>query len=367
MKKTFLTLLAMACGMVGYAQTNFRPLTFDQAVEAAKAENKLVFIDIYTSWCGPCKMMASKVFPQKKVGDFMNEHFVCIKLDAEKEGADVAKLFNVRAYPTFVIAGTDKKEVNTLVGYNEGDTFIDKVKAALNPDLSPAKMKERYAKGERTPELMNAYINYLEEEASLSYRNRQEKMDEMQKVVDDYFKGLDDKARVASGNMFLYSKFANSIHNDMFKYMEANKDKFTGEDREKVNEIIGKVVKSEAGKMLSGSTKYTPEAFAQLKKLVNDNQLNKDKWYDTVYKFIEASAMTDKSKFIDFCKKNYKNLDETQAATLTSGFANFFKDSDKETKTKASKYLRSLLADMPVMTMYGSLQQIMTLEKDDTH
>lgn len=362
MKKTLLTLMAMACGMAGYAQTNFRSLTFDQAVEAAKAENKLVFIDVYTSWCGPCKKMASDVFPQKKVGDFMNEHFVCIKLDAEKEGADVAKLFNVRAYPTFVIAGTDKKEVNTLVGYNEGDAFIEKVKNALNPELTPAKMKERYAKGERTPELMKAYINHLQEEASLSYSERKAKMDEIKKIATDYFKGLDDKARLSSDNMFLYKQFADNANDVIFQYMAANKNKFAEADRKKVNEIVTGVVNGEVGKLLSGKNPYTADALAKIKKLVNDNGLNADKSFDTAYKFIEASAMTDKMKYLDFCQKNFKGLNEEQLNSLTSGFAKLFDGCDNTVKEKAAKFLRSKLADMPVIPMYNCVQQIYQLE-----
>lgn len=87
------------------AQTQFRALTHDEGLAAAKKEGKLLFVDFYTTWCPPCKMMSQKVFPQKEVGDFMNKHFVNIKLDVEKdtEGAPYATKYQISAVPTFVI------------------------------------------------------------------------------------------------------------------------------------------------------------------------------------------------------------------------------------------------------------------------
>ena len=54
-------------------------------LQQAKQENKLIFVDCYTSWCGPCKQLATEIFPQKIVGDFMNSKFVNVKYDMEKE------------------------------------------------------------------------------------------------------------------------------------------------------------------------------------------------------------------------------------------------------------------------------------------
>ena len=50
----------------------------------AREENKLVFIDCYTSWCGPCKNMLNNVFTLSEAGEFMNAAFVCVKFDMEK-------------------------------------------------------------------------------------------------------------------------------------------------------------------------------------------------------------------------------------------------------------------------------------------
>ena len=87
MKKVLTTLFVCAMGLTALAQTNFRSISFDEALKAAKKEKKLVFIDFYTDWCGPCKKMARDVFPQTMVGDFMNAKFVNLKLNAEQEGA----------------------------------------------------------------------------------------------------------------------------------------------------------------------------------------------------------------------------------------------------------------------------------------
>ena len=71
-------------------QTDFRDISFDEARKAASREGKLVFMDFYTSWCGPCKRMTDQVFPQKSVGDYMNATFIPLKLDAEKGGSELA-------------------------------------------------------------------------------------------------------------------------------------------------------------------------------------------------------------------------------------------------------------------------------------
>ena len=95
MKRLILSMvLALAAG-VALAQTDFRHISYAEGLKAAKAEGKLLFVDFYTEWCGPCKMMANNVFPQKDVGDYMNAKFVCLKIDAEKgEGVELAERRN---------------------------------------------------------------------------------------------------------------------------------------------------------------------------------------------------------------------------------------------------------------------------------
>ena len=118
MKKLLLIYVGIFCSVLAFGQTNFQKLTLDEACTKARAEKKLIFVDLYTSWCAPCKMMADKVFPDVKLGAFMNERFVCVKYDtgADKDGSELAKMFNVQAYPTFLILNVDKGLENQIVG-----------------------------------------------------------------------------------------------------------------------------------------------------------------------------------------------------------------------------------------------------------
>ena len=162
--KLMASLLIGLCSLPAAAQTDFRHITFDEALQAAKKEKKHVFIDFYTDWCGPCKRMSREVFPQKSVGDFMNARFVCLKLNAEKEGVELAKKYGVKAYPTYYVIDAQGKQLMTASGSMPPDDFIAKIESGLNPDHSPERMKQLYAEGKRTPDLINNYSLYLMEQ-----------------------------------------------------------------------------------------------------------------------------------------------------------------------------------------------------------
>ena len=63
------------------AEVNFRAITWDQALKAASAEHKYIFVDGFTEWCYWCKVLDKNTFSDEKVAEFMNSHFICLKLD----------------------------------------------------------------------------------------------------------------------------------------------------------------------------------------------------------------------------------------------------------------------------------------------
>ena len=87
MKIRLILWAALLCGTIFRANAQgveFRDLTFQQALEQAQKEGKLVFMDCYTSWCGPCKYMLNTVFVLPEMGEFFNDQFVNVKYDMEK-------------------------------------------------------------------------------------------------------------------------------------------------------------------------------------------------------------------------------------------------------------------------------------------
>lgn len=113
--------------------TVFRSGTMKELLAASAKEKKYVFIDVYATWCGPCKYMAVKIFPQEKMGTYFNKNFVVAKFDAERgEGVSIAEKYNVRAYPTFLILDSTGKEVGRIVGGADPDDFIAKVQEVVD-------------------------------------------------------------------------------------------------------------------------------------------------------------------------------------------------------------------------------------------
>ncbi|MDQ2985358.1 MAG: thioredoxin domain-containing protein [Armatimonadota bacterium] len=105
---------------------------YKQALAKADADGKLLMIDVYTDWCGPCKMMDKDTFPQKEVVD-KAANFVSLKIDAEKgQGPEVAKKFNVEGFPTILFVDGKGNLVHSIIGLHEPADFVAEMDKALD-------------------------------------------------------------------------------------------------------------------------------------------------------------------------------------------------------------------------------------------
>lgn len=361
MKKQILTALAALLALPGLAQTNFRSITFDEALAAAKAENKMVFIDFYTDWCGPCKAMARDVFPQKAVGDYMNEKFVCIKLNAEKEGKEFADLYKVEYFPTFIVLDTDKKVIVTKIGFEEGQSFIDDLNRKLDPEMSPEKLKARYDSGERTPDLISAYASLkmaeLREKVGKTIKSK-----EVLKIVYDYYKDLSDADRLSPKNLFVYQQYVESPTDEPARFMVAHRDEFDADMRVEIDKVLSKLYQAQVYGYFSGTKPYDAATYELIKNEINTLGFNADKKYDNCFRFIECHAKGDLNAYLDLCEKEYPSLDERRQSSLVVHFAGLIKTDDAAIRQRAAKFLRSHVAEMSAGNMFFVADQLMDLE-----
>ncbi|NJN77377.1 MAG: thioredoxin family protein [Saprospiraceae bacterium] len=136
--------------------------TFEEALEESKTQGKLIFVDAYAEWCGPCKRMAATVFKEESVGNYYNSNFINMKIDMEKgEGPALAKKYRVSAYPTFFFIDENGEIVATAKGGRQTEQFIELGENAMKKYDKSGDYTVKYEAGERSPELLRKYAYAL--------------------------------------------------------------------------------------------------------------------------------------------------------------------------------------------------------------
>lgn len=104
----------------------FEHITLKKAKEEAQKSGKIIFIDCYTSWCGPCKQMAATSFKDEGVAKIYNEKFVNLKVDIEKDsdGPELARMYKISAYPTLLYINSEGRLVKSVIGSQSADKLI---------------------------------------------------------------------------------------------------------------------------------------------------------------------------------------------------------------------------------------------------
>ncbi len=361
MKKTILSsLLVLGMAFTGAAQTEFRHITFDEALTAAKAEGKLVFIDFYTSWCGPCKRLAREVFPTKEVGDYLNSNFVCLKLDAEKEGAELANKFQVKGYPTLVVVGTDGEAISSTSGYKAGAEFIAAVDALKDPELNPERVKERYMAGERNGKLICTYATQIMENS----RKYEEGIQQSQKVIEDYFNSLSDADRLKAENSFMFTNFTYDYSSPRLAFMRNHRNDFDATVSADVHKRIKALYNQEANRYISENLLGDADNRSKYDLLKKETaELGYADEFKTLFSFVEKRAESDDDTYLAYCDKNFGTLDDYAQASLVGALDKLFKLDTPEKKKKLSAFVRKYIGSMSAYGMYNAAIVVNNLEK----
>ena len=143
---------------IKFVESNFK-----EALTQAEQENKLLFMDCYTSWCGPCRLLANRVFPNDSIGQFFNKHFISLKVDMEKgEGPALARQYGVKAYPTLLFIDPSTQEiVSQVVGFRTVKALLEDAQKAANPNRNLQGLAAQFNENPANPAIVSAYLEGL--------------------------------------------------------------------------------------------------------------------------------------------------------------------------------------------------------------
>ena len=214
MKKIIsLFIFCLSLSLFSQETIKFENLTFKEILAKAKAEKKLVFMDAFAVWCGPCKLMEKNVFTLPAVREYYNANFINARFDMEKgEGREIAAKYAIRSYPSFLFLNGDGEVVLKNYGYMDEENFIAFGKEANNPKLTESSYKELFEKGEKDPEFL---LNMMRLYADNDY--------EMAKKVSERYFLVKAKGPLTKDDLGLLLYFIKSTEDQNYKIFTKRK------------------------------------------------------------------------------------------------------------------------------------------------
>lgn len=345
MKKFVLLFTCMFVIVSMFAQTNFQDLTLEKALEKAKTENKYVFIDCYTVWCGPCKMMADKILPQKEVGEFMNEKFVCVKFDMEKgEGRQIAQKYRVTAYPTFLVLKTDGSLLHAVVGGTAtGDEFLAKVKVAFDEN-SAGRLAAEYEKGNRDLDFLMKYIEALVQSCDL---------DKAKVISQDVLASLDDEEKCSAPYWFIYeNRELSPVGSGNVMYLLKHVDRFRkGVGAEKVDAAVAGLFEMQLEDIIRGRNKNATLADVEAaEQMLESFHLTGQEYLNGYIALIKAVMTEDTNEALRLCKEMFPKMSDEKIAYLYFSPITMLQDKWDKKQKKELVSLTKLLAEQVQMS-----------------
>jgi thioredoxin-related protein len=161
--------------------------TWEEALEAAKTQDKVIFVDAYTTWCGPCKRMSKTVFTKEDVGEFYNRNFINMKIDMEKpEGRAFQQKYPVAAFPTLYYIDGDGKTVYNTKGARSAEQFLELGRTVLGKTDKSEEFAEKYEAGDRGPELVLNYVKALNKAGKPSLKIANDYLHEQENMTSEF-------------------------------------------------------------------------------------------------------------------------------------------------------------------------------------
>ncbi len=245
MERIFLILLFCWVSNSAFAEgIEFFKGSWEEAKEKALTEDKVIFVDAYTTWCGPCKRMAKSVFPNKEVGEVFNKHFISLKIDMEKgEGPKFAREYGVRSYPTLLWIDGSGELVHRAVGAKQPADFVKIGEMVARKTDKSIDLAEQYERGNRDPEFLMRYVSALNNAGKPSL-----------KIANEYLKTQKDLT--TDFNLKFIKEAVSEADSRIFDMLIKNKSKII--DITSKEDVDGKIKKA-CSKTLLKAIEYESE------------------------------------------------------------------------------------------------------------
>ncbi len=180
---------------------DFSAQTWEQVLKQAKETQKLIYLDCYTAWCGPCKMMDKSVFTNPEVIDFYDKNFLNYKMDMEKGvGPELVEKYKVKVYPTHLFIDGDGNVIHRSISFKNSREFILLGHDAMSTTTQTSSLEKMYVRGNKTPEFLISYVQYLEETSQ-----------DHSFAFDQYLKAVPKEEQWSEKNVKLIFKYTDNI------------------------------------------------------------------------------------------------------------------------------------------------------------
>lgn len=286
--------------------------SFRDALQQAKTTGKLIFMDCYTSWCAPCKMMNTTVFTQPEVGHFFNEHFINVKFDMEKgEGRDLMKRYGMQVFPTYLLLDAEGNEVHRVVGGHEAGEFISLMKSGMNAEHSIAGMQKRYEAGERNPDFLRQYIKVL----GGGYR-----FDCIPQVLDDLCR--QNRGGIPEEDWLLMRRFLSDPSSYAFRFAAENREQLhqyiePDELEAWIQKVLYVPIFNTVNEAVFDGTKHNGDKLAALRKDVKIVKPIRAPYLIAILDYYDAFHQGKMKKVLSIYKKQFMNLPGNDRFGLT--------------------------------------------------
>jgi thiol-disulfide isomerase/thioredoxin len=233
-----------------------------QILFQAQSQNKMIFLDAYTSWCGPCKWMAANMFTNDTIAEYYNKTFICAHFDMEKgEGVQLAQQYQVRAYPTLLFINPSGEMVHMRVGAPQKmQDYLEMGKIALTPGEGFNSYMKKFQEGNRDPKFMMKYLDRLQG----AYMPINEPLKQ-------YFSSQKESDLTNRANWDMIYLYVTDMDSPEFTYLLRHQKEFEKlYTKDSVNsKISGVYLQSLAN--LCRSRSFTDESYNQLKQKIKDS------------------------------------------------------------------------------------------------